>query len=78
MKSVNVTEFKSHCLQLLEEARITGEPIEISKRGKPLATVVPAESQIIYKPGMFKDTVKIVGDILVDGSELGIEWEAMK
>lgn len=78
MKSVNVTDFKAHCLQLLEEARVTGEPIEISKHGKPLATVLPAPSQVKYSPGMFKDSVKIVGDILVDGSDLGVEWEAMK
>ncbi len=78
MKQVNVTEFKSHCLQLLEEARRTGEPIEVIKRGKPLATVTPAPSTATYRPGMFRDSVKIVGDILVDGSNLGIEWDAMK
>ncbi len=78
MKQVNVTEFKSHCLQLLEEARRTGEPIEVIKRGKPLATVIPAPSTATYRPGMFRDSVKIVGDILVDGSNLGIEWDAMK
>lgn len=78
MKCVSVTEFKSHCLQLLEEARASGEPIEVLKHGKPLATVVPAPSQVKYRSGMFKDTVKIVGDIMVDGADLGIEWEAMK
>lgn len=78
MKSVSVTEFKSHCLQLLEEARISGEPIEIFKHGKPLATVLPAPSQGKYQPGMFKDSARIVGDILVDGIDLGIEWESLK
>ncbi len=78
MKTVNVTEFKSHCLQLLEQARTTGEPIEVMKRGKPLATILPAPSQVTYRAGMFKDSVKIAGDILVDGADLGIEWEAMR
>jgi len=73
-----VTEFKSHCLQLLEQARLTGEPIEVLKRGKPLATIMPAPSQVEYRTGMFRDSVKIVGDILVDGADLGIEWDAMK
>ncbi len=78
MKSISVTEFKSHCLQLLEEARLTGEPIEILKHGKPLATVTPAVSAIRYEPGMFRDSAKIVGEILVDGVDLGITWEALE
>jgi len=78
MKSVSVTEFKSHCLQLLEQARLTGEPIEVLKRGRPLATILPAPSEIKYLPGQFKNSVKIVGDILVDGSAIGIEWDALK
>lgn len=78
MKRVKVTEFKSHCLQLLEEARLTGEPIEVFKHGKPLATILPAPSQISYQRGLFKDAVKIVGDIPVDSTELGTEWDAMK
>ena len=77
MKTVNVTDFKSHCLQLLEEARLTGESITVLKYGRPLATVTPAESIKSYTPGQFKDTVQIVGDILVDNSDLGIEWEAL-
>jgi antitoxin (DNA-binding transcriptional repressor) of toxin-antitoxin stability system len=63
---------------MLEEARITGEPIEVLKRGKPLATVLPAPTQIEYRPGKFKDSVRITGDILVDGADLEIQWEAMK
>jgi len=57
---------------------MTGESIEVLKRGKPLATVVPAASEVVYRPGQFRDTVQIVGDILVDLEDLGVEWEAMK
>ncbi len=78
MKTISVTEFKSHCLRLLEEARTTGESIQVVKRGKPMATVVPAPSEVQYRPGMFKDSVRIVGDIMVDGTDLGIQWEAMQ
>jgi prevent-host-death family protein len=78
MKTVSVTEFKSHCLQLLDEARLSGEPIEILKHGKPLATVLPAQSPVTYTPGMSKGLVHIAGDILVDGSDLGIKWEALQ
>jgi prevent-host-death family protein len=78
MKSISVTEFKSHCLPMLEESRTTGESIQILKRGKPLATVIPASTKVEYAPGKFKEFGEVVGDILVDGESLGIEWEALK
>jgi len=77
MKRVSVTEFKSHCLGLLEEARKTGEPIELVKRGKWFATVVPAPQEGSYQPGQFKDIVRVVGDIEVDGEELGVVWDVL-
>jgi prevent-host-death family protein len=79
VKTVTVTEFKAHCLRLLEEARRTGESIEVTKRGKRLATVTPAGAEEIdWSPGKFRDAVRIVGDIEVDGRDLGIDWEAMR
>lgn len=78
MITVSVTEFKAHCLRLMEQARLSGETIEIVKRGRPFATVVPKRSEEAYEPGQFKDVVKIVGEIQVDGAELGIDWEALQ
>ncbi len=40
MKTINATEFKAKCLQLLDEVQRTGEDIVISKRGKTVARVV--------------------------------------
>jgi prevent-host-death family protein len=39
MKSVNLAEAKAHLSRLVEEAR-TGEPIYITRRGKPVAQIV--------------------------------------
>jgi len=61
----------------MEQAHVSGETIEIVKRGRPFATVVPSRPRGTYRPGQFKDVVKIVDDILVDGKDLGIEWEAL-
>ena len=44
MKTINATEFKAKCLQLLDEVQRTGEELVISKRGKAVARVV-AEKQ---------------------------------
>lgn len=40
MKTINATEFKAKCLQLIDDVQRTGEDLLISKRGKPVARVV--------------------------------------
>ena len=40
MKTINATEFKAKCLQLLDEVQRTGEDLVISKRGKAVARVI--------------------------------------
>jgi prevent-host-death family protein len=41
MKKVSVSQFKATCLALLESVRRTGEPIVVTKRGEPLAQILP-------------------------------------
>lgn len=36
-------EFKAHCLQLMDEVAATGQSLVITKRGKPVAKLVPLE-----------------------------------
>lgn len=44
---VTATDFKTHCLQYLDEVGKTDETIFISKRGKVIAKLVPViDSQI--------------------------------
>jgi prevent-host-death family protein len=38
-------EFKAKCLSVMAEVNATGRPVLITKRGKPLAQVVPLEEQ---------------------------------
>lgn len=41
MKSLAVSEFKAKCIAELKQVQQTGEEIEITLRGKPIARVVP-------------------------------------
>ena len=50
MKYVSASEFKAHCLRLMAEVQAGGEAITVTKRGKPLAVVGPAELQPAKKP----------------------------
>lgn len=40
-KAVGATEFKAKCLNLIEQMTGDGEPIIITKRGKPVAILSP-------------------------------------
>jgi len=55
MKSIAVSEFKSHCLSLLEDVARTGEPILVTKRGKPLARITPSGNVAVARP---QDTLR--------------------
>jgi prevent-host-death family protein len=40
---VSAGEFKAHCLRLMEKVRATRRPIVITKRGEPVARLMPIE-----------------------------------
>jgi prevent-host-death family protein len=42
-RTIAASEFKARCLALLDEVAETKETILVTKRGKPVARVVPAE-----------------------------------
>jgi prevent-host-death family protein len=65
MKSVAVSEFKSHCLSLLEDVARTGEPILVTKRGKPLARITPSGDIAVARPqDTLRGSVSYHGDLL--------------
>lgn len=76
MKTVSVTEFKAHCLELVSEVSRTGEAVVLTKHGKPTAMVVPppTDEKKKWRPGLFRGTTKIVGDIIAPLDE---PWEAL-
>ena len=43
MRTIPATRFKAECLQLLDEVAESGETIVVTKRGKPIARLLPLE-----------------------------------
>jgi prevent-host-death family protein len=74
--TVQAGEFKAKCLKLLDQVAEKRETLIITKRGKPVARVIP-EPEDDRQPlfGSMKGTVTILGDII---SPIDVEWEAMK
>ena len=63
--SISAAQFKAKCLKLIHEVAATREPLIITKRGKPLAKLVPIEDETLTPLfGYMKGTVEILGDIV--------------
>lgn len=74
MKTMAISEFKAHALKVLNEVAKTQETIVITKRGKPLAQVVPhRESEMKPTPGKLADAFVFEKDIITPLGE-GL-WE---
>jgi prevent-host-death family protein len=78
-KYVAATEFKATCLQLMDEVAQQRRPIIITKRGKPVAKLVPvepAEKEVINLFGRMAGSIKICGDIINPIEDLGWTGDA--
>ena len=66
MKEVAISEFKAKCLALLDEVSKTKKPLRVTRRGKPVAEVVPpSPAQNREKLfGSMKGRMEILGDIV--------------
>jgi prevent-host-death family protein len=74
MSSLSVSEFKSTCLAVLEDVNKNKKRVLITKRGKPIAEIVPYEANQTRIP--LKDTVQFVGNIVSPVAER--DWEASR
>ena len=70
MKSLNVSQFRTQCLALLNQ--LPAEGIVVTKRGKPIARLVPVRDNNADLIGSLAGAFEIQGDIMSTGEK----WEA--
>lgn len=77
MKTLLVSEFKAHCVGVLNEVADFREEVIITKRGQPLARIVPVHlpAQGDRVAGDYAKKGAIHTDLL--GEDSG-EWEALE
>ncbi len=63
-KTIAAGEFKARCLQIMDEVDREGIEVIITKRGNPVAKLVPVKQEKPSAFGWMKGTVKIHGDIV--------------
>ncbi len=70
--TIGADEFKANCLQLIDEVAERRQPLIITKRGRPLAKLVP----IVDMPSLFgamAGSVTYEEDIV---TPLDVQWDA--
>lgn len=72
---ITISEFKSHCLEILAKLSTTSESIVITKRDKPIAIVNSFKQEKKSLFGLFQNKAEINSDII---SSLNEEWEVEK
>ena len=64
MKKIAAGAFKAKCLSLMDDVRATKRPLLITKRGKPVAKLVPVEEDDMDDfIGRLRGVFRVVGDI---------------
>jgi len=74
-RMIKASEFKAKCLALLDEVERSRERVVITKRGRPVAELVPHTGKNRNAWGILKGELFIEGDII---SPIDVEWEALK
>jgi len=69
---ISAGQFKAQCLKLMDEVNTRHEEVVITKRGKPVARLVPYEETPVPIHGFMKNTVMIIGDVV---SPTGVKWD---
>jgi prevent-host-death family protein len=77
MKIIPAGQFKAQCLALMDQVEKTREPIIITKRGKQVAKLVPAEPEKDDLFGSWKGKIEINGDIVAPVFDED-EWDCLK
>lgn len=63
VKTMPAGEFKARCLRVMEEVRKYRTPVVITKKGKPVAKLVPPDEPARSIFGCVAGKIAIVGDI---------------
>ncbi len=74
MKTMGISEFKTHCIAVIREAQRTREALIVTRRGRPLVRlepiVVDSEKRRL---GELREATRIKGNLVDEG--FAEDWE---
>ena len=72
MKTVSVGNFKTHCLSLINEVAQSRSIVIVTKYGKPVAKLVPFDTNKDINDKPLRGSVTFLGDVI---SPIDEAWE---
>ena len=63
MRTIAAGEFKARCLRIMEDVKKYRAPVLITKKGRPVAKLVPADEPAADVFGCMSGSADIVGDV---------------
>jgi prevent-host-death family protein len=73
MRKIAAAKFKAQCLAVMDQVAQSGSPVVITKHGKPVVKVVPANEGEDEIFGALAGIARITGDI--ENTVPASEWE---
>jgi prevent-host-death family protein len=64
MRTIPAAKFKAGCLKIMDEVQSGREPVLITKKGKPVARLVPVDAPARDVFGCLSGELEIAGDIV--------------
>lgn len=79
MEDIPISKFMATCLALLHKVKRTGKPILVSRKGQPIARVIPPPlpAQPPSWLGLFASSAAILGDI-TSPAGTSEDWDALR
>lgn len=75
MKTIAATDFKAHCLALLEEVRKTRQPLVVTRHGRPVAEISPYVEKKGAKENPLKGSILHQGNLI---SPIDVSWDSVR
>jgi len=79
IQEISISNFKATCLAVLDRVKRTGRPILVTRRGVPIAQVMPPPPPARPQSwlGCMAGKVKIAGDVISPAAEES-DWEVLR
>jgi prevent-host-death family protein len=72
--TITTTELKARCSEIVNRVARTRTPVELTKRGRRIARIVPADdAAAVDLFGFARGSVTLLGDIV---APIDVDWEA--
>jgi prevent-host-death family protein len=70
-------KFKAICLRIMDEVHSTRQPLLVTKKGRPVVRLIPADQPAEDVFGCLRGEVEILGDIVSSPVPLG-DWKVLR